>query len=79
MLLCGVDAFLINAADFKSLQHLITNICMKMFANKSDEVVTECQQVFGFQAIRNQLNCDNIRWQMSKIFQISPIHYCAGS
>ena len=60
MLLCGVDAFLINAAGFKSLQHPITNIFMKMFATKSDEVVTECQQAFGFQAIRNQMNCRKI-------------------
>ena len=44
----GLDAFPINATDFKSLQHPITNICIEMFATKSAEVVVECQQAFGF-------------------------------
>ena len=33
-----------------------------MFATKSDEVVTERQQAFGFQPIRNQLNCRKIKF-----------------
>ena len=49
-------------AYFKSLQHQIDNIFMKMFATKSDEVVTECQQAFGFQPIRNQFNCWKIKF-----------------
>ena len=49
VLLYGLDACPINATDFKSLQHPITNICMKMFATKSADVVTECQQAFVFQ------------------------------
>ena len=58
VLLDGLDASPINANDFKSLQHPISNIFMKMFATKSAEVVvTECQQAFGFQPIRNQINC----------------------
>ena len=48
--------------DFKSLQHPITNIFMKMFATKSAEVVTECQQAFGFRPIRNQINCRKIKF-----------------
>ena len=56
MLLYGLNACPINATDFKSLQHPITSIFMKMFATKSAEVVTECQQAFGFQPIRNQIN-----------------------
>ena len=51
VLLYGLDACPINATDFKSLQHPITNIFMTMFATKSAEVVTECQQAFGFQPI----------------------------
>ena len=35
--------------------HPITNIVMKIFATKSAEVVTECQQAFEFQPIRNQI------------------------
>ena len=62
MLLCGLDACPINATDFKSLQHPITNIVMKIFATKSAEVVTECQQAFGFQAIRNKINCRKIKF-----------------
>ena len=46
--LYGLDACPINATYFKSMQHPITNICMKMFATKSAEVVTECQQALGF-------------------------------
>ena len=53
VLLYSLDACQINAIDFKSLQLPITNISMKMFATKSAEVVTECQQAFGFQPIRN--------------------------
>ena len=55
VLLYGLDACPINANDFKLLPHPITNIFMKMFATKSAEVVTECQQAFGFQSIRNQI------------------------
>ena len=61
-LLYGLNACLINATDFKSLQHPITNIFMKMFATKSAEVVTECQQAFGFQPIRNHINCRKIKF-----------------
>ena len=57
VLLYGLDACPINTTDFKSLQHPITNILMKMFATKSAEVVTECQQTFWFQPIRNQIDC----------------------
>ena len=32
-----------------------------MFVTKSAEVVTECQQAFGFQPIRNQINCQKIK------------------
>ena len=46
VILYGLDACPINATDFKSLQHPITTIFMKMFATKSAEVVTECQQAF---------------------------------
>ena len=60
VLLYGLDACPINATDFKSLQHPITNIFMKLFAAKSAEVVTEYQQAFGFQSIRNQINCRKI-------------------
>ena len=60
--LYGLDACPINATDFKSLQHPITNICMNMFATKSAEVATECQQAFGFQPIRNQINCRKIKF-----------------
>ena len=35
---------------------------MKMFATKSAEVVTECQQAFGFQPIRNQINYRKIKF-----------------
>ena len=59
MLLYGLDACPFNATDFKSLQHPITNIFMKMFA--TDEVVTECQKAFGFQTIPNQINCQKIK------------------
>ena len=62
MLIYGLDACPINATDFKSLQHLIINIFMKMFATKSAEVVTECQQAFGFQPIRNQINYQKIKF-----------------
>ena len=62
MLLYGLDACPINATDIKSLQNPITNIFMKMFATKSAEVVTECQQAFGFQPIRNQINCREIKF-----------------
>ena len=41
-----------------------------MFANKSDDIVTECQQAFGFQSIRNQFNCRNIKFL--KRYVISP-------
>ena len=57
VLLYGLNACPINATDFKSLQRPITNIFMKMFATKSAEVVTECQQAFWFHPIRNQINC----------------------
>ena len=40
VLLYGLDACPINATDFKSLQHPIINIFMKLFAIKSAEVVT---------------------------------------
>ena len=62
VLLYGLDACPINATDFKSLQHPITNIFMKMFATKSAEVVTEFKQVFGFQPIRNKINCRKINF-----------------
>ena len=62
MLLYGLDACSINATDLKSLQHPITNIVMKMFATKSAEVVTECQETFVFQPIRNQINCRKIKF-----------------
>ena len=62
MLLYGLDACPINATDFKSLQHPITDIFMKMFATKSAEVVTECQQAFGFQPNRNQIKCRKIKF-----------------
>ena len=62
MLLYGLDACPINATDFKSLQHSITNIVMKMFATKFAEVVAECQQAFGLQPIRNQINCRKIKF-----------------
>ena len=48
VLLYGLDACPINATDFKSLQHPINYIFMKMFATKSAEVVTECQQELYF-------------------------------
>ena len=67
MLLYGLDACPINATDFKSMQHPITNIFMKMFATKSGEVITECQQAFGFQLIRNQLNCLKIKFLNSYV------------
>ena len=60
VLLYGLNACSISATDFKSLQHPITDIFMKMFATKSAEVVTECQQAFGFQTNRNQINCRKI-------------------
>ena len=62
VLLYGLDACSVNATDFKSLQHPITNMFMKIFATKSAEVVTECQQVFEFQPIRNQINCRKIKF-----------------
>ena len=31
-------------------------------ATKSAEVVTECQQAFGFQPIRNQINCRKFKF-----------------
>ena len=62
VLLYGLDACPINATDCKFLQHPITNIFMKMFATKSDEVVTECQQPFGFQPIRNHIKCRKIKF-----------------
>ena len=52
----------INATDFKSLHHPITNIFMKMFATKSAEVITECQQAFSFQPIRNQISGRKIKF-----------------
>ena len=60
VLLYGLDACPITPTDFKSLQHPINNIFMKMFATKSAEVVTECQQAFEFQPICNQINCRKI-------------------
>ena len=33
-----------------------------MFATKSAEVVTKCQQAFGFQPIRYQINCRKIKF-----------------
>ena len=62
MLVYGLDACSTNATDFKLLQHPITNIFMKIFATKSAEVVTECQQAFGFQQILNQINCRKIKF-----------------
>ena len=59
VLLYGLDSCPINATDFKSLQHSITIIFMKMFATKS---VTECQQAFDFQPILNQINCRKIKF-----------------
>ena len=41
VILYGLDACSINATDFKSLQHPITYIFMKMFATKYVEVVTK--------------------------------------
>ena len=35
---------------------------MKMFATKSAEVVTECQQAFWFYQIPNQINCRKIKF-----------------
>ena len=64
-LLCGLDACPINATDFKSLQHLITN-----FATKSAEIVTECQQTFQFQPLRYQINCRKIKFIIR--YAISP-------
>ena len=51
-LVYSLDPCSMNATHFKSLQHPITNIFRKISAPKSDEVVTECQQAFEFQAIR---------------------------
>ena len=62
VLLHGLDSCPINATDFKSLQHPITNIFMEMFVTKSAGVVIECQQAFGFQPIRNQFNCRKIKF-----------------
>ena len=62
VLLYGLDACPINATNVKMLPHPIANIFMKMFATKSAEVVTECQQAFGFQPIRNQINCLKIKF-----------------
>ena len=60
--LYGLDACAINVTDFKSLQHPIANNFMKIFATMSAEVVTECRQAFGFQPIRNQINCRKIKF-----------------
>ena len=55
-----LDAAPIKATDFK--QHPITNISMILFHTKSAEVVTECQQAFGFQPIRKQINRQKIKF-----------------
>ena len=58
-----MDACLVNATDFKTLQHPITHVFKKMFATNSAEVVTQCQQAFAFQPIiRNQRNCGKIQF-----------------
>ena len=74
VLLYGLNARPINATDFKSLQHPISNIFMEMFATKSAEVVTECQQAFGFQPIRNQISCRKIKFL--KRYATSPNGVC---
>ena len=62
-MICLRGACSLNAADFKTMQHPMTNIFMIMFATNSAEVVTQCQQAFALQPIiRNQMNCGKINF-----------------
>ena len=79
VLLYGSNACPINAADFKSLQRTMTNIFIKIFAIKSGEVCYRMStNVFGFQPIRNQINCREIKFLNRYTISLSQPSYDCG-
>jgi len=48
ILLYAVEACPVNRSLEKSLQFSVTRILMKIFKTRSSEIVTECQNYFGF-------------------------------
>ena len=44
--LYGLEACPLNLSDYKSLQHRINSVFMKMFATKSNEIIPDCQHAF---------------------------------
>ena len=48
ILLYAVEACPVNRSLEKSLQFSVTRILMKIFKTRSSDIVTECQNYFGF-------------------------------
>ena len=55
VLLYGLEAFPINSSDYRSLEHPVTVAFMKVFKTHSVTVVNECQEAFGFNAVRRNI------------------------
>ena len=55
ILIYGLEACTTNNSDIKTLQHPVNNAFMKIFNTTSNDVVHECQRVFRFHTVREQV------------------------
>ena len=62
ILLYGLEACTVNNSDIRTLQHPVYNASMKIFSTKSNDVVHECQIVFGFRTVREQVYMRKIKF-----------------
>ena len=56
VLLFGLEACSINSSDYTTLEHPVTRAFMEVFKTNSVTVVNECQDAFGFNTVRRQIN-----------------------
>ena len=47
IILCDLEAFHINATDYKSLQHSVNHAFVKIFATKSNDIILDYQRAFA--------------------------------
>ena len=55
VLLYGLEACSINSSDYRSLEYPVTMAFINVFKTNSVTVVNECQEDFGFDAVRRQI------------------------
>jgi len=61
ILLYATEACPVNRSPEKSLQFSVTRILMKIFKTKSNEIVMECQNYFGFYTISTLIMSRKLR------------------